>query len=91
MLNMCINCIELNEQNEFGKTLLMKATINGNLKNVKFLLGFQDRIDVNIKDNEGRTALHYALINLSSSICNSTKQRYMEIARLIKKAQKFVI
>jgi ankyrin repeat protein len=91
MLNIYINGIDLNEQNEFGKTLLMKAVIKGNLKNVKLLLRFQDRVDVNIKDNEGRTALHYALINLSSSICNSTKQRYMEIARLIKKTQKFVI
>jgi ankyrin repeat protein len=91
MLNIYINGIDLNEQNEFGKTLLIKAAINGDLKNAKLLLRFQGRVDVSIKDNEERTALHYALINLSSSVCNSTKQRYMEIVRLIKKAQKFVI
>ena len=51
--------VNVNLQNEKGQTILMLATMNGNKKIAKFLLGVKD-IKLDITDKESRTALFLA-------------------------------
>lgn len=50
--------VKINYQNDKGQTALMRATLNGQLDNVKILMKY--KADVSLKDKEGHTVLDIA-------------------------------
>lgn len=60
-----------------GKTLLMHAVINKNLEIVDFLL--EHRIDVNLQDDIGYTALHYAALENLTGVGEKLIQKGADI------------
>ncbi len=58
--------VDINAQNEAGKTALMDASVNGHTSLVEFLL--QSGADINITDKNEKTALDYAIENGQLSV-----------------------
>lgn len=57
----------VNEQDEYGWTLLVHAVVNGRTDLARSAIA--RKADVNIADNLGRTALHFAAKNARTSLC----------------------
>ena len=66
-----ISSLLINDQDIFGKTSLMHAVINNDINNVKELI--YNGADISIKDNNNRTALDYACINMHHHMINILK------------------
>lgn len=65
---------KLNEQNRYGFSLLHEALSGEKWDIAEFLLN--EGIDVNLKDSDGDTALHY--------LCDDNSDAYDEVIKLIK-------
>lgn len=66
-----ISSLVINDQDIFGKTPLMHAVINNDIDSVKELI--YNGADISIKDNNNRTALDYAYINMHHHMINILK------------------
>jgi len=51
--------IQMNSHDDEGVSILMFATLEGNMEILHLLLGHED-VQVNLRDDEGRTAILYA-------------------------------
>lgn len=58
---------KINARNSKGKTALMKAIENENLKLINYLLSLE-RLNINLVDNSGNSALHYAVVKTNPNI-----------------------
>lgn len=64
--------VELNAQNDHGRTLLHLAVIGGNTAAVKYLLS-DPTVDANIRDNYGWTALVGAISHGHQAACEADR------------------
>lgn len=55
--------VNIRAQDMYGCTPLHQTAEKGHVKILRYILSLEPRVDVNVKDNEGNTLLHYAVFS----------------------------